>query len=84
MDSVEAEITWGRAYSIQEHKGKKITKNIFDKMNWQKGMKAKIIKTGEVGLIVSVDFDERLIGLVDATSKEVIWYRCESLELIKE
>lgn len=51
----------------------------FDKTLFSKGMKAKT-KDGYIYYIVSVDLEERLIGV--KTVADISWLRCENVEVV--
>ena len=55
-----------------------MTKKQFEIQKWKSGMKAKY-HGGEFD-IISVNFEEKLIGLDD--KDEICWVRCENIELI--
>lgn len=51
----------------------------FDKTAFTKGMRAKT-EDGYIYYIVSLDLEERLIGV--KTVADISWLRCENIELI--
>jgi hypothetical protein len=65
-----------------------MTQAEFSKTRWGSGMKA--LYRGEIWLIVQVDFEEELVGMVppDELSyylrglEEASWARCENVELV--
>jgi hypothetical protein len=57
-----------------------MTKEQFEKQEWKSGMKAKY-HGGEFD-IVTVNFEESLVGLGDDKSEEVNWVRCENIEVV--
>lgn len=68
-----------------------MTQAEFSKTRWGSGMKA--LYRGEIWLIVQVDFEEELIGLLPLEvaergetfpGEEPSWARCENVELIGE
>lgn len=64
-----------------------MTQDEFDFAGWGCGMHAEYM--GSVYAVVSVNFQEKLVGLYDALSAkdcddaDVIWVRCENMELVK-
>ena len=56
-----------------------MTKDEFAKQRWQSGMRAEYM--GKEYEIASCNFPEYLVGLDDG-SEELIWVRCENMELI--
>ncbi len=58
-----------------------MTRQEFNKSKWGAGMKAAI--NGSVRDIVSVDFEQKLIGLeIEGDDENIDWVRCENVELI--
>lgn len=54
----------------------------FDSMKFRAGMKALI--NGKEKDIVSVDFEQRLIGLeIEGDDENIDWVRIDNLELVK-
>lgn len=63
-----------------------MTQEQFDKQKW--GVDMKCVYDERIRDIVSVDFEERLIGLRPETifdkGDDISWVRCENVELIKK
>ena len=64
-----------------------MTQQEFDLMGFGAGM--KVVYRGSVYGIVSINFYEKLFGIVfgeadgDDSEDDLIWVRCESVELVK-
>lgn len=59
-----------------------MTPEDFDKQKW--GVDMKCIYENVTRDIISVDFPERLVGLVyDSDDTQIQWVRCENIKLIK-
>lgn len=56
-----------------------MTRHEFDNINWGANMKA--IYAGNIYLISSVNFKERLLGLLD-NDDGLMWVRCENINLV--
>jgi len=60
-----------------------MTQDEFLKMGWGASSKCKVIDSGEILDVVSVNFGERLIGLDRYDDiDDLAWFRCESVEVV--
>lgn len=59
-----------------------MTQEEFEKRKWKAGMKAII--NGKEKNIISVDFEQNLIGLeIEGDDEEIDWVRCENCEIVE-
>jgi hypothetical protein len=59
-----------------------MTQEQFDKQEW--GVNMKCNYDNLIRDIISVDFQERLVGLSEPQSENIQWVRCENVELYEK
>lgn len=59
-----------------------MTRYEFDNTKWAKNRNA--YHKGRAYEIVAINFDEQLLGLIRDNEEDVIWVRCENVNLLDE
>ncbi|MDE6649790.1 MAG: hypothetical protein K2K45_07655 [Muribaculaceae bacterium] len=64
-----------------------MTQEEFKEQGWTVGMKVQILSgcwEGNTFDVVSVDFDQFLIGVYAWSEEEISWFRCENCKIVEQ